>query len=316
MSAKTNNVRIGIFVLVAIFIFIAGILAFGAKSYFAEKSTFETAIEGEVYGLSIGSKVELRGVPVGEVSKIAFSINEYPESKTDMIIVEFQIEGHIFTSIKTEKEGHMYLEDQIKKGLRASIKSQGVTGTSLLALEYLDPVRNPPPYIDYKPHHSYIPSAPGAFTRILESIENSLRHLQELDVVGIGRGVSNVLASTSQLTEKLNKVDMEAIGTNVNELVIELKSTVAEVGETLKGMKLDKLGNNADQLVVGLKETNTKLQVVLDHVGAVPMQQTVGDLQTVLETLNGVLTELKAYPSGFIFGQPPAPARSVESPSK
>ena len=48
MSAKTNNIKIGIFVLLALALFIAGLLAFGAKSYFAPKTRFETAIPGEV----------------------------------------------------------------------------------------------------------------------------------------------------------------------------------------------------------------------------------------------------------------------------
>jgi paraquat-inducible protein B len=67
MSAKVNNIRIGIFVLIALFLFIAGLLAFGARSYFAVKSTYETAIVGEVTGLSIGSGVLFRGVPIGKV---------------------------------------------------------------------------------------------------------------------------------------------------------------------------------------------------------------------------------------------------------
>ena len=65
MPAKNDNVRIGVFVLLGIVLFIAGLLAFGARSYFAPKTYFETAIEGEVSGLSVGSGVQLRGVPIG-----------------------------------------------------------------------------------------------------------------------------------------------------------------------------------------------------------------------------------------------------------
>ena len=43
MSAKTNNIRIGLFVLVAVALFIAGLLAFGAKGFFVKKLTYETA---------------------------------------------------------------------------------------------------------------------------------------------------------------------------------------------------------------------------------------------------------------------------------
>lgn len=316
MSAKTNNIRIGIFVLVAIFLFIVGILAFGAKSYFVTKSTLETAIEGEVYGLSVGSKVELRGVPIGKVSRIAFAQNEYPKSGSDAIVVEFQIEGRIFDVIGSSEKAQEFREAQIAKGLRAMIKGQGVTGTSILALEYFNPRENPPLEMPYKPRHPYIPSVPGAVTRMLESIEKSLRHLQEIDVVGIAHGVSNVLSSTRQLTDKLNQVDMVGISDNVNTLVVQLKDTVNELSTTIKGMKLDALSRNADELIVGFKASNEKLETVLGNIGSVPLQDTVGDLRSVMQTLNGVLEELKRYPSGFIFGEPPPPARSVEAPSR
>jgi phospholipid/cholesterol/gamma-HCH transport system substrate-binding protein len=316
MSAKTNNIRIGIFVLVGVVIFIAGLLAFGAKSYFVKKEKFETAMEGEVYGLSVGSKVELRGVPIGKVSDIDFGFNIYPKSKTDVIVVEFEVDGEIFNTIRTAGQRTAYREEQITKGLRAMIKGQGVTGTSLLALEYLDPARNPPPAIDYKPRYAYIPSAAGQFTRILESIESSLRHLQDINVASIGHSISNVLESTRQLMDKVNKVDLGQIATNANGLLVELKSSVGELDTTIKGMKLDALSQNADGLITGLKETNLKLQTVLDKVGAVPMQDTVGDIRSAIQTLNDVLLELKQYPSGFIFGKPPLPAKSVETPSK
>ena len=75
MSAKVNNIRIGIFVLVAIFLLVVGLLAFGARSFFAIKTTYETAIVGEVDGLSVGSAVIFRGVPIGKVSLIDFAPN-------------------------------------------------------------------------------------------------------------------------------------------------------------------------------------------------------------------------------------------------
>lgn len=314
MSAKTNNVRIGIFVLVAIALFIAGILAFGARSYFVKKTSLETAIVGEVYGLSVGSKVELRGVPVGKVSKIAFARNVYPKTQSDVVVVEFELEGYIFSGIGSAEQAHVYREEQVAKGLRAMIKGQGLTGTSILALEYFDPTNNPPSHIDYKPHHPYIPSVPGQVTRMLESIERSLRNLQKLDFEGIGLGVSNTLAKTTLLLDKLDRVDIEGVVVKVDTLLDGIKVAVAEVKTTIAAMEMETLSKNANGLVVGLKETNLKLQTVLDHVGDVPMQDTVGDIRSAIQTLNDVLVELKRYPSGFIFGDPPAPAKSVETP--
>ena len=322
MSAKANNLKIGLFVIAALTLLLIGLMAFGARSYFEKKTAFETAIAGDVYGLSVGSSVELRGVPIGKVTQIAFIWNEYPQSKMGYIIVEFEVEKRI----APQQDGQNLqaaLDADIKKGLRATLKNQGITGTSLLALEYFNPEKNPPLPIDYKPRHYYIPSVPGQFTRLLESVEKSLQSFERLDMGSINQSITNALGSASLLAEKLDKIDMRKLADSADTLLAELKitsvklnATLDEVQATIKGMKLDSIGRNADALLVGLRETNQKLQTVLNNVGAAPVSETVGEIREAADSLNAVLLELKQYPSGFLFGEPPPPARGVQPPQK
>ena len=320
MSAKTNYFKLGLFVLGAVALLIAGLLAFGAKSYLSPKTRFETAIPGEVSGLSVGSRVEFRGVPVGKVTRITFAWVLYPQSKSRLIIVQFAVDGDL-VPLPPDMDMKSALQLVTDKGLRAMVKGQGITGTSLLALENLNPKDNPPLALDYAPRELYVPSAPAQFTRMLDAIEATLDHLQRLDIAGIGQSITNTLAAITQLSDKLDKLDLQAINTNANSLLVEIRNVavklqdaVGQVQETIKGMKLDTVSQNADGLVTGLRETNAKLQTVLDNAGAMPLQQTVADLQRVLENLNEVLTELKRYPSGFLFGKPPPPVPGMQPP--
>ena len=315
MSAKTNNLKIGIFVLIALALLVSGLLAFGAKSFFTPKTRFETAIATEVSGLSVGSSVQLRGVPVGKVTRITFAFNVYPQSKSGHIIVQFEIEGNLLPLLPG-MDMKSLVKQADEKGLRAIIKGQGITGTSILALEYLDPTNYPPLALDYTPRDLYIPSAPAIFSRMLESIESSLDKFQDVDFAAITQGVTNALAGVRQLSDKVDKIDFQGIGTNVNGLIVEIKGAVGQIQESIKAMKLDAVSQNANTLITGLQDTNVKLQKVLDKAGAVPMEQTVAELQQTLQTLDGVLLELKRYPSGFFLGEPPRPAGSVQTPPK
>ena len=316
MNAKANYIRIGIFVLIAIFIFVAGLLAFGARSYFATKLTYETAIQGDVTGLSIGSSVLYRGIPIGKVSNISIAPNTYPNTTSDVIVVVFQVDQRILKRDKTAEEREQLLKHEIGKGLRAMVKPQSITGTSVLFLEYLNPESYPPIAIDYTPQNPYIPSAPGQFTRLLESIEESLQNLQKLDLGAIGTGASNALAETTILLRHLDSLDLQKTVTKANTLLDTMDKTVGNVNTTIASMSLDKLGGNADDLVVQLKESNRRLQAIMDKLGNAPLGETVDNLNGDLQTLNAVLLELKRYPSGFIFGEPPQPAKSVQPPSK
>src|SRR3974390_64688 len=236
MPAKNNSVRIGVFVLLAIILFIAGLLAFGAKSYFTPKTYFETAVAGEVSGLSVGSGVQLRGVPIGKVTRIGFAWNRYPNSRSTLIIVEFEVDGDLLpfpkgTDLKT------VVKEQTQKGLRATVKGQGITGTSLLALETIRPPP-PVPELDFTPKNIFIPSTPSQFTRMLEDIEKSLDNLQKLDFAAIGSGVTNVLGGFGQVTAKLDKLDLEGIATNANVVLLEADHTIATLEGTIREMKL------------------------------------------------------------------------------
>jgi ABC-type transporter Mla subunit MlaD len=313
MSAKPNTFKIGLFTLGAIALFVAGLLAFGAKSYFTKKTMFETAIEGEVSGMSVGSTVELRGVPIGKVTAITFAWNVYPESKSRLIIVEFEVDGSLFR-LPPGADMDALLKEATDRGLRAMVRLQGVTGTSILWLETVNPDSFPPPAIDYRPRHYYIPSAPGQITRLLESIERSLDNIQHLDLPNIGIGITNTLDATTRLVDKLNQLDLGALSTNINDLVVQVKDLSTNLQQTVNSMKLASVSQNANELLTGLRDSNAKLQLVLDHLGMVPMQQTVGDLRGAIQNLNQVLSQLKQYPSGFIFGEPPLPAQGVKTP--
>jgi ABC-type transporter Mla subunit MlaD len=302
MSAKNSNLKIGIFILIAFALLIAGVLAFGAKSYFSPKTHFETAVEGDVAGLSVGSSVQLRGVPIGKVTLITFSWDAYRGSKSQVLVVEFDVDNNLMPwppgDLKT------LVQNAVDKGLRASVKSQGITGSSLLSVELIDPPPTPP-VLDYTPRYYYIPSVPGQFTRILETVENALSNLEKLDFGSIGQGLTNALGGVRQLSDKLDRLDLETIATNANSLLVDFRGTSAKLNEaigqiqkTLDEMKLAQLSHNTDKLMVRLS--------------AVPLHDTLSDLQQTLQNLDEVLIEMKRYPAGFFLGEPPVPARAVQ----
>ena len=315
MSAKPNTFKIGLFTLIALGLLVAGVLAFGVKSYITPKTRFETAITGEVSGLSVGSSVQFRGVPVGQVSRITFAWTVYPKSKSNYIIIEFNVDKSQLP-LPPGMDMATALQQAIARGLRAMVKGQGITGTSILALDTLDPNSNPPPPIDYTPRFYYVPSAPAQFTRMLESVETSLDNLERVDLASISRSLTNTLDSSTRLVDRLDEFNVQSISSNANALLVKAGDLVTNLQAAIQSMKLESVASNTDQLVVGLRESNAKLQLVLDHAGSAPLQKTVSDLGAAAQSLNDVLTQLKQYPSGFIFGQPPAPAKGVQTPSK
>ncbi len=77
MSEKASQFRIGVFVSVGAAILLTGLFVFGIRTAFQPTYMFETYSTDNVEGLSVGSIVTLRGVPVGKVTEIGFSWNMY-----------------------------------------------------------------------------------------------------------------------------------------------------------------------------------------------------------------------------------------------
>ena len=74
MSVKTHHFRIGLFVLAGAALFVTALFAVGLKAYFGKRDIFETYVTGKVENLSVGALVKLRGVTIGKISSIDFSM--------------------------------------------------------------------------------------------------------------------------------------------------------------------------------------------------------------------------------------------------
>jgi phospholipid/cholesterol/gamma-HCH transport system substrate-binding protein len=318
MSAPTNNFKLGVFTLGGLVIVIIAIFAFGMRSYFRPTTLFETYFPGDVTGLAVGSTVELRGVRVGRVTNINFSWVEYEDTHPSYIVVVFEMRNDI-TPLPPGKERSEMLDLAIRNGLRARLKSQGVTGTSILSIEYLDPVENPITKIPWTPKNTYIPSGPSQFGELLTSLEKILRNAQQLDFSNINRLVQYDLKSAGRVLDKAGQIDFNSLSTNANSLLAELrtsnvklKTLLGDTDDTVNKMKLQKLSGDVDGLIAQLQTTVTNLQRNLANVDFDSLNQTFENARRALQEMDEVLSQLKQYPSGFIFGSPPSAIKNVQ----
>ena len=275
-------------------------------------------VVGDVTGLAVGSPVELRGVRVGKVLKINFSWNEYEETDPSYVVVEFEMRDDV-TPLPPGVARKEMLESAINRGLRARLKSQGITGTSLLSLEYLNPAENPPARVPWSPKHPYIPAAPGQLGELLASIEKSLHNFERLDIGALDQLLQYDLKSAGQVLDQAKQIDFGALSTNANSLLTELRgsntnlqSFILDADGTLNRMKLEKLSQNLDGLIGEVQETVAGLKPGLVNIDFDSLNQTLATAHRTLDNLNEVLDELKQYPSGFLFGNPPSTVKEVQ----
>lgn len=335
MSAKANDFKIGLFVLGGIALLLTALFVFGASRFFEGKTVAETYVAGTVEGLKSGAMVTLRGVPVGEVSRINFSWNVYHIPEPRYVVIEFTVQNKV-SLVPAGKGFADRVRDEINKGLRARVKSQGLAGVTILSLEYIkDPGDYPPLPTPWKPAHIYIPSAPGQFSEIISALNRTLDSIKEVNFQQMGATLQRDLATGERFLNHLDQSRIEDLGTNVNALVTQFNHIGNKVDGLVdelrtfgnranafvgpaptqnQGQNLQVLSEHADQLLVQLRAATGRLDVLASNVDTTALNQTLERVREASEELAQAIHELKTYPAGALLGRPPPRARSVEPP--
>lgn len=318
MSQPINNFKLGLFTIFGLAILVAGLLAFGARSYFQAYSDYETYIAGDVTGLTVGSGVELRGVNVGKVTGIDFSWTEYEVTEPSYIVVDFQMRSDIEPKV-AGKEPEELLQAAIQRGLRARIKAKGITGANVLSIEYVDPAENPPAQVPWKPKNIYIPSAPGEFSELLASVERVLHNVQSLDFKAMNQLLTGDLQSAGRVLDHAEQFDFGALSTNAGALLTDvrqsnarLKSLLQDTDTTVNQLQLQKLTQDLDTLASQLQDTIARVEPGVANIDFNGLNETLTQARQTLNDLDDTLNQLKKYPSGFIFGTQPPPVKGIE----
>src|SRR5262249_3736648 len=127
MAKRSNPKLIGVFVVGAIVLVIAGVLAFGGMQLFTQKGKFVLFFQGSLAGLNVGSPVTFRGINIGSVTNVVIQYDIATQHLRIPVFIEIdptelQVYGGERNPIKN-------LQALVKRGLRAQLQTVSlVTG--------------------------------------------------------------------------------------------------------------------------------------------------------------------------------------------
>ena len=244
MSTKPCYFIIGLFVIVAGALIVAAIVVFGSGLFAQKKLYFETYFDYSVSGLSLGSPVELRGVRIGQVEKIAFTRDEYDLAAQTSETPGYENYVMVLCSVlrdnlpdASDEQRMVRLKDMVARGLRVRLSSNLLTGQAYLQADYLDPERFKVLEIGWEPRNLYVSSAPGELETLKDSVDKVLLRLQELDIDKLVVAVENVLTS----------LDRAIADARIPEISKEARDLLAEARTQVRELDTDKISATAQQ---------------------------------------------------------------------
>ena len=235
--------KIGSFVLVGLGLIIFALLIFGSSKLFQPVVYVETYFNESIQGISEGTPVKYRGLQIGYVKKITFTGEVYDNDRINpdikihdrSIYVRIAITSKLFTQLSNE-ECRQFLSHEVEQGLRAKLVAQGLTGTSFLELNYVDPKTSPVAPISWQPRDFYIPSVTSTLTKLSENAQYIMNELKDINfkklfedfnllAVSLTRAATKTDNSLSQINNPLivTMQNLKIISNNLRVLTEQLK---------------------------------------------------------------------------------------------
>jgi len=322
MSARTNYIKLGLFILGGSALTVVALLFFGLGALRKDKIMLESYFDESVQGLDVGSPLKFKGVKIGSVERIRFVFNKYQNIKDlpfRYVLVEMSLDQESALALKSREDLREAVRTEVENGLRVRIAPQGITGTGYLEMDYVNTRSNKSLPIDWTPEYFYVPSSPSTMARLEETFENFSKLVRKIEESGVDQAVRNMSLLLETLRVAVKDANVSGLSGNVNDLITDLRKTndhlqsmmgsreskdaLAHLRESLANIKLstDNLPQAIQDLRKLLREASNMLTSQRDEVQGILQQG-----KQAFENLNDLTGDVKRNPSRLFFGAPPA----------
>lgn len=318
MATKANYFKIGVFVIGAAVILIAGVIVLSAGLLTRESLMFETYIDESVQGLSIGSSVFHRGVQLGTVRQITFLPMGYPKEMkygsdayrqySRYVLVKMAIDRSNFPQMAGDDTISDIVNTWVKNGLRLKLTYQGITGISFIEADYVDSQRYPEDELEltWEPTNIYIPAAPSMFKSFVDSIDSIL---QALGTIDFGEISTTLTATLENFDKSMTDADIPQLREELVGLLGDLRITNQLVIGMMDKSKSED-GVNIPETLAQFDSTLKRLDKFLS-IQQSEIQGIFSNIRLTTENLREFTENLKKYP-GSIIGGPPLPPEELK----
>jgi paraquat-inducible protein B len=321
---KSGATLIGVFVLGAIALMVAGVLFFGTGAFLEKRIPFVSFFHGSVAGLQVGAPVTFRGVRVGQVTSIGIRINT--ESDSSIVQVNMDLLPGTFTVYGAPASNdNSAVPTLVQRGLTAQLVLQSfVTKLLNVDLDFRPAVQASSAGLSTTaPEVPTVPSDAEALTKKLEEIdiaktldtlERSLESVNGiLENPELKQTIKELPGLLGALRHTLNTVDREVAGLSgagheaIASSAEDLQKTLAAV-QTLASNLDRETASTLSAARETFKSAGAALDgsnVLLDPRGrtVIQVQRAVDDLAAASARMRSLAERVDRDPSILIRGR-------------
>lgn len=218
----------------------------------AASEKFTLVFRESVRGLAVGAPVDLRGVTVGEVTKIDVALDSSRAGFSVPVEIQFYPE-HLLSQAHRDsgkfapsgsRETRRLLDDLVAHGFRAQIKSGSLlTGQLYVALDFVPGARKA--QIDWNSTPPRFPTVPGSMEKLQKNLIEIVQKIEKLPLEKLAgdagqslHSLDETLKSADQLLKNMDRSlvpEAKAVLTETKTTLEDVRKTLSEARNTLGG---------------------------------------------------------------------------------
>ena len=222
--------------------------------HFTKSITWVLYFDQSVRGLAVGAPVEFRGITVGEVTDVSLEFDRQRDQFR--IPVKVAIQPERFTTLQDEPTRREAISRLVASGLRAQLKSGNLlTGQLVVALDIFKNAK--PAQVAWDAPIPVFPTIPTPLEEITANVTHLIDRLSKIPVEQIG---SELNASIKELRGTLAQAEATLASANAminpdSTVTTELRRTLLELGDAARalGLAADQIQTEPDSLIFGKK---------------------------------------------------------------
>ncbi|MFT7141222.1 MAG: paraquat-inducible protein B [Sulfitobacter sp.] len=265
---------------------------------YTRKLQFVMYFNSSVRGLSPGAPLEFRGIRIGSVLDVKLEFNPDDTSFRIPVLVEIEPERIVDRTADADTPAGNMLQTLVDRGLRARLSTGSLLTGQLYVELNMYPGTEEIYYGDNNTAHPELPTIPGAFAAMTESVQNFISKLETVDVEEMGNDILGILAGTNEL---LNKAETEQTVTDLQGSMRALKNILRNV----ESADLEQTITSANKVLSNVDNTLTMIDGVLTPNS--PLQyniiQVTSELEETARALRSLVQMLEQQPQAIIFGR-------------
>jgi paraquat-inducible protein B len=228
MSRQASKSLIGVFVIGAVALMVAGLVIFGGGKFFTPKVTYVMFFEGSVKGLNVGAPVVFQGVKLGTVKDILLVFD--PETLQVRIPVYAELEPKRVTLAVAgyKRAPGRNMAKLIEQGMRARLQMQSlVTGLLMVELDFHP--NTPINLVGADPDYPELPTIPSVMGELAKT----------LDKVPFDQLANTVMSSLNAVQQLLTDPKLPDILTEVDASMQEVTEILTHISDHLDPIYAD-----------------------------------------------------------------------------